>query len=167
MNSPYLFSEYPSFLCESALTKKSSANTTTHHLAPINFQIKSDILSGLGKSCALSFAPFFLINQISGCRLTGRINLKVNNEKCLKVNDLPALIFVGFFPNYFTVKAVEGLFRYNIIKWRISSWLFTKLDNFLPFIYYMVGWPLHNKKTRFLLLHSSWKTKNFIFLFNH
>ena len=29
-------------------------------------------------------------------------------------------------------KAVEGLSSYNLIKWHISSWIFTELDDFLP-----------------------------------
>ena len=48
--------------------------------------------------------------------------------------------------------------RYNLIKWHISSWLFTKLDDFLPFISYMVYWSLLNKKMRILLI--SWSSKN-------
>ena len=44
------------------------------------------------------------------------------------------------------------------MKWHITSWLFTKLDDFLPFVIYMVKWSLHNKKLRFLLIHNSWKT---------
>ena len=41
------------------------------------------------------------------------------------------------------------------MKWHISSWLFTKLDDFLLFVIYMVEWSLHNKK----LIHNSWKTE--------
>ena len=65
------------------------------------------------------------------------------------------------------IKAVEGLSRYNLMKWQISSWLFTKLDNFLPLVYYMVEWSLHNKKLLFLLIHNCWKTKNWFSFFNH
>ena len=39
----------------------------------------------------------------------------------------------------------------------LSSWNFTKLDDFLPFIYYMSEWSLHNKKIPFLLMRNSWK----------
>ena len=60
------------------------------------------------------------------------------------------------------LKSVEGRpgrgTRYNLLNWHISSWLFTKLDDFLPFVYYMVEWSLHNKKMHFLLIHNSWKT---------
>ena len=35
------------------------------------------------------------------------------------------------------------------MKWHISSLHFTKLDNFLPFVTYMVEWSLGNKKIVF------------------
>ena len=41
------------------------------------------------------------------------------------------------------------------MKWHITSWLFTKLDDFLPF----VEWSLQNKNLRVLLIHNSWKTE--------
>ena len=43
-----------------------------------------------------------------------------------------------------------GFSRYPLMKRHISSRLFTKLDNFLPFVFYMVG----NKKLCFLLILS-------------
>ena len=49
------------------------------------------------------------------------------------------------------------------MKWHITSWLFTKLDDFLPFVIYMVEWSLHNKKLCFLLIHNSWKTEIIFF----
>ena len=58
------------------------------------------------------------------------------------------------------IKAVEGLgTRCLLVKWHISSRLFTKLDDFLPFVFYMIEWSLHNKKLRFLLIHNIWKTE--------
>ena len=56
-------------------------------------------------------------------------------------------------------KAVEGLSRHNLMKWHITSCPFTKLDDFLPLVIYMVAWSLHNKQLRFLLIHTSWKTE--------
>ena len=44
------------------------------------------------------------------------------------------------------------------MKWHITSWLFSKLDDFLPFVIYVVEWSLHNKKWCFQLIHNSWKT---------
>ena len=41
----------------------------------------------------------------------------------------------------------------NVMKWHVTSWLFTKLDDYLLFIIYMVEWSLHNKDLRFLLIH--------------
>ena len=35
--------------------------------------------------------------------------------------------------------------RYPLMKRHIFSWLFTKLDDFLPFVIYMVQWSLGNK----------------------
>ena len=49
------------------------------------------------------------------------------------------------------------------MKWHVSSSLFTKLDNFLQFVIYMVWWSLGNKKLRFLLISWSSKNKNYIF----
>ena len=46
------------------------------------------------------------------------------------------------------IKEVEGLSRYNLMKWHISSWLFIKLDDFLPFVIYMVD---VNVKTWFFI----------------
>ena len=43
------------------------------------------------------------------------------------------------------------------MKWYISSWLFTKLDDFLPVVIYMVEWSLHNITLCFLLIYNSWK----------
>ena len=36
------------------------------------------------------------------------------------------------------VKYKAGGSRYNTMIWQISSWLFAKLDDFLPFVSYMV-----------------------------
>ena len=49
------------------------------------------------------------------------------------------------------------------MKWHITSWLFTKFYDFLPFVIYMFKWSLHNKRLCFLLIHISWKNKNYIF----
>ena len=45
--------------------------------------------------------------------------------------------------------------RYPVMKWHISSWLFTKLVDFLP--------SLNNKKLCFLLISWSSKNGNYIF----
>ena len=44
------------------------------------------------------------------------------------------------------------------MKLHITSWLFTKLDDFLPFAIYMVEGSLHIKKMCFLLIQNSWET---------
>ena len=46
--------------------------------------------------------------------------------------------------------AVDGLG--TLMKWHISSWVFIKLDDFLPFYFCVVKWSLCNKKLRFMLI---------------
>ena len=62
----------------------------------------------------------------------------------------------------YTFKGGRGT-RYNLMKWHISSWIFTKLDEFLPFVSYMVKWFLGSKKLCFLLISLFSKNENWIF----
>ena len=41
---------------------------------------------------------------------------------------------------------------YLLMKWHINSRLFTKLDDFILFLFYMVKWSLGNKTFHFLLI---------------
>ena len=45
-------------------------------------------------------------------------------------------------------KVVENT-RYPLMKHHISSWLFSKFDDFLSFVIYVVRWSLSNKKIAF------------------
>ena len=57
------------------------------------------------------------------------------------------------------------LFEVHLCTVTFGLWFFTKLDDFLPFVYYVVEWSLHNKQI--LLIHKSWKTKIWFQSLNH
>ena len=56
-------------------------------------------------------------------------------------------------------KVVENT-RYPLMKHHISSWLFSKFDDFLSFVIYVVRWSLSNKKNCIFYWHwAQWGKK--------